>query len=87
MLQPNVPRYEGTNLWNIGDILCLKYRLFPVISKYDVIIMQPTMLHKEYLNLLVSEVVSQSSPQQTEPLRGPLLALSSFHSSLPPLIG
>ncbi len=64
MLQPNVLRYQGTKLWNIGDILCLKYRLFPVMSKYDVINVQPTMQCKEYLNLLVCEVVCQSSPQQ-----------------------
>jgi hypothetical protein len=42
------------------------------MSKYDMINVQPNMQCKEYLNLLVSEVVCQSSPQQRTSLCSPL---------------
>ncbi len=55
------------------------------MSKYDMIDVQPNMQCKEYLNLLVSEVVCQSSPQQRASLCSPLglelLPLPTPHSS------
>jgi hypothetical protein len=73
MLQPNVLRCQVTKLWNIGDILCLKYRLFPVMSKYDIVadflLRHTTPLSRETPRLLREAVLSL---QWTPPRRGPL---------------
>jgi hypothetical protein len=34
---------QGSNLWNIGDILCLQYHLFPVMLYQHVLNMHPSM--------------------------------------------
>jgi hypothetical protein len=35
MLPPIFLKCQGSKLWKIDDILCLKYRLFLFISEYD----------------------------------------------------
>ncbi len=82
MLLPSVLRCQRTKVWNVSDILCLKYRLFPFMSKYDMIVEQPCMYCKEYLNLLVSEVMCQKLPTTKSFPLLPSWPWANFHPSL-----